>query len=282
MYAVSLLPAADSSAAAHGMPPQATRTTINKMNQSRQPARNTPHPARLIERSMLAIFVIALHFLLLIALLYLPQTTAPQPPTETVLEVSLIMAQPSQPQEQPAAPVTPPPPPPPPPKEPPKPQARPQVKPKIVRPQPTPAPAPQPAVPTESVTETPPAEPVSTAATSPASTETATATSAPNASTAQSAPPPVTPPIYNANYLNNPKPNYPSISTRLGEEGRVLLRVLVSEDGFPSEIEQIQSSGSERLDNAAREAVKRWRFVPARQGERKIKAWVQVPIDFRL
>jgi protein TonB len=87
---------------------------------------------------------------------------------------------------------------------------------------------------------------------------------------------------FDADYLNNPAPTYPQLSRRMREEGKVLLRVVVSADGTPRLVEISQGSGSERLDKAARSAVERWRFVPARQGERAIEAAVLVPIIFKL
>lgn len=66
------------------------------------------------------------------------------------------------------------------------------------------------------------------------------------------------------------------------EEGKVSLRVKVSPAGLPLEIELHQSSGSERLDAAARKAVSQWRFVPARQGDTTVESWVIVPIVFKL
>jgi protein TonB len=72
------------------------------------------------------------------------------------------------------------------------------------------------------------------------------------------------------------------LSRRLREEGQVMLRVLVSPDGRPNRIELRTSSGSDRLDRAAEEAVARWRFVPARQGDTAVEAWVLVPIVFKL
>lgn len=95
-------------------------------------------------------------------------------------------------------------------------------------------------------------------------------------------PPPVIPPDFTADYLDNPPPQYPPMSRRLGETGRVLLRVFVSADGRAERIEIKDSSGFERLDLAAREAVVGWRFVPARRGEEPINAWVQVPILFEM
>lgn len=89
-------------------------------------------------------------------------------------------------------------------------------------------------------------------------------------------------PRFDADYLDNPKPIYPALSRRLGEEGRVLLRVYVLADGSAAVVEVRESSGHERLDRAAREAVARWRFIPARQGDQPVPAWVLVPISFHL
>lgn len=79
-----------------------------------------------------------------------------------------------------------------------------------------------------------------------------------------------------------PKPKYPDSARRDGKEGRVLLRVLVNEEGRTTSVEVNRSSGVESLDQAALEAIKRWRFSPARLGERPVKSWVRIPIDFRL
>lgn len=110
-------------------------------------------------------------------------------------------------------------------------------------------------------------------------------TEAPHAAAAATAPAPaqaITPPSFNAAYLDNPAPSYPPIARRNGEQGRVLLRVHVSPAGMPDAVEVRTSSGSPRLDNAALETVRRWRFVPARQGDETVAAWVLVPISFTL
>jgi protein TonB len=99
---------------------------------------------------------------------------------------------------------------------------------------------------------------------------------------AEAAPPPVAPPSFNADYLHNPPPHYPPLSRRLGETGRVVLRVLVTAVGTADRVELRTSSGSRRLDSAALETVQRWKFVPARQGETPVAAWVLVPILFTL
>lgn len=93
---------------------------------------------------------------------------------------------------------------------------------------------------------------------------------------------PVIPPNFNADYLDNPPPVYPAISRRIGEQGKVMLRVLVNAKGTADKVELRSSSGSSRLDDAALDTVKRWRFVPARQGDQPVAAWVIIPITFSL
>lgn len=92
----------------------------------------------------------------------------------------------------------------------------------------------------------------------------------------------VTPPQFNADYLNNPAPPYPPLSRRLGEQGRVVLRVFVDAQGLPGRIEVRTSSQYDRLDQIALDTVKRWKFVPARHGDQAVSAWVLVPISFNL
>ncbi len=60
------------------------------------------------------------------------------------------------------------------------------------------------------------------------------------------------------------------------------LRVLVSAEGRPAQVDVHRSSSYPRLDEAAVAAVRAWRFVPAKRGEAAIEAHVIVPIVFRL
>lgn len=156
------------------------------------------------------------------------------------------------------------------PPEPPRPQPKPQA------PAPKPQAAPQaPAV--DAKTPTPAATPSAT----PAPVAAPTMPAAPAASTPT---PPVaqSQPRYDADYLDNPKPAYPPLSRRLGEQGRVVLRVHVDTRGLPGEIQLHTSSGAERLDQAALATVRRWKFVPAKRGAEPIADWVLVPIAFSL
>jgi protein TonB len=85
-----------------------------------------------------------------------------------------------------------------------------------------------------------------------------------------------------ASYRDTPKPAYPESARREGREGRVLLRALVDDQGRIKQVEINNSSGSDALDRAAIEAIKRWRFHPARHGERPVESWLRIPIEFRL
>jgi periplasmic protein TonB len=105
---------------------------------------------------------------------------------------------------------------------------------------------------------------------------------APPSPPAPPAPAPVTPASANAGYLKNPAPEYPSLALRRGWEGTVLLRVQVLASGKPGEIQVQKSSGRQQLDDAALNAVKRWSFVPAKQGDVAQVGWVSVPIDFKI
>jgi len=104
----------------------------------------------------------------------------------------------------------------------------------------------------------------------------------PPAPTFLAAPAMLTAARFDAAYLQNPKPVYPAISRRLGEEGKVVLRVHVDASGLATEVTVSTSSHFSRLDNAALEAIRQWRFVPARHGDVPVAAWVLVPIVFNL
>lgn len=98
-------------------------------------------------------------------------------------------------------------------------------------------------------------------------------------------PPPVlqiTPPETSADYANNPLPQYPVISRRLGEAGRLQVRVCVSVDGTVLSATVNKSSGSERLDRATVDALKQWRFKPAHRGNEPVPGCVAVPWTWSL
>lgn len=176
-----------------------------------------------------------------------------------------------------AAPVKPEPPPSKP--APPKPAPAPSEVPKPLPPTPSGPPSPR------AVTAPPPSP--STVQQAPAQSSAAVASAPPVASPApqaeaKEAPQAITPPRSDAAHLNNPPPPYPSLSRRLREEGRVVLDVYILADGRVGETRLRRSSGHSRLDEAALDAVRRWRYVPARRGDEPIPFWYVQPVDFRL
>ncbi len=83
-------------------------------------------------------------------------------------------------------------------------------------------------------------------------------------------------------YIQPPQPIYPVASRRMGEEGKVLLRVLISEQGRPERADIQKSSGSTRLDDAAKKAVLQTLFKPYIEGGRALTVYAMVPIIFSL
>lgn len=167
--------------------------------------------------------------------------------------------------------------------EPPAPKAPEPVKQPVVRrAEPAPAPAPPP-LPAAAPTPDPiPLAPeVAPAPIAPLPPNTAPVAMAP-APPAPPAPVRVELPSSDADYLQNPKPAYPAISKRLGEQGKVVVRVLIGTDGTAQKAEIQQSSGFDRLDQAARTTVLKWRYVPGKRGGVAQAMWFNVPIHFVL
>ena len=83
-------------------------------------------------------------------------------------------------------------------------------------------------------------------------------------------------------YRDNRPPVYPSAARQRGYEGNVLLAAEVRSDGHIGSVRVKRSSGYASLDNSAVEAVKAWRFEPARRMGSPVDAWVEIPIRFKL
>jgi protein TonB len=189
----------------------------------------------------------------------------------------------------PAPKVAPPPPPPPPPPAPKPPEPVRQAAPRP-RPQPAPPPAPRPvavpnlppapAAPVGVVAPQPPAPPIP----APVAVAPAPPAPPPPAPSAPPAPAPAPPrvelPSSDADYLQNPKPVYPPISKRLGEQGKVVVRVLIGADGTAQDAQLKDSSGYDRLDRAAIETARKWRYVPGKRNGVPEAMWFNVPINF--
>lgn len=181
--------------------------------------------------------------------------------------------------------LSPPPPPPPPPTPVPKPALRtPPSVPVIATPAEPTATPPAFAVPAPP-TEMPP--PALLPAPVPAPADTVAVALAPPAPPAAPAPqavpaPPKLIPAASVQYLEPPEPEFPRASRRLGESGRVLLRVFIDEAGLPRQVLVAQSSGFSRLDDAAVAAMKKARFRPYAENGQATAGWAPAPIDFEL
>ena len=126
-----------------------------------------------------------------------------------------------------------------------------------------------------------------TASNQPSTSSAANPTAAPaNAAPQRQAGPALAPalvlPSADADYLNNPPPAYPRQSKRMGEQGTVVLRVLIGLQGTAEKAEVRTSSGFVRLDQAALETVQRWRYVPGKRNGSPEAMWFNVPVRFIL
>jgi protein TonB len=90
----------------------------------------------------------------------------------------------------------------------------------------------------------------------------------------------VAPMVESVEYVRAPAPVYPRESSRRRESGTVLLRVLVDAMGRPAQIQLERSSGFDRLDVAAREAVLKALFRPHEVNGIAQPAQVLIPIEF--
>jgi protein TonB len=78
------------------------------------------------------------------------------------------------------------------------------------------------------------------------------------------------------------KPRYPDSARREGIEGTVLLKTRVTERGLVETVQVERSAGHPDLDQAAVEAVRRWRFEPARRSGEPVAVWVRIPVQYKL
>jgi TonB family protein len=77
------------------------------------------------------------------------------------------------------------------------------------------------------------------------------------------------------------QPSYPSASASAGEQGYVVLGVLVDERGAVSEVELVQSSGYRELDEAALHAIRQWTFAVEAKMPQANPTWTKIAFGFR-
>jgi len=163
--------------------------------------------------------------------------------------------------------------------KPPEPKTQPAVKPRI-----EPRQVPAPMAVAKAVAQPSPDAPAAVVA----SVESSSLERAPSSSVspvANAAPPAPTKlelPSTDADYLNNPRPPYPPSSKRMGEQGKVVIRTLIGADGLAQEASIQQSSGFDRLDQAALDTARKWRYVPGKRAGVAEAMWFNVPFTFVL
>jgi periplasmic protein TonB len=223
----------------------------------------------------LSILVILLHVLAFVAYQRIDRTPAPKAEKREILvEIYRPEPPPPEPIIEPPKPIEPPPPP------------------EVVKPAPS-VPKPAPVLKTEAAVENIQSDDIVVAENTEAPKSTSpvvsSAAQAPEKAegvgeTAPAAAPPVEEPVTeataNAAYLNNPKPNYPSVALKQGWGGTVLLKVRVLASGAAESVQVKKSSGKKVLDEAALSAVKSWTFVPSKRGSTAIDGWATVPVIF--
>ena len=226
-------------------------------------------PRHLSRNATLAVAVVALHA----GGLYALQSGLLRRAMEVVVPVDVL----AQFIEPAIAKVEPPPPPPPPP-----PKPKPVVQPVQHKPQPAPLPPPPMPLAVVSAEPSPNAVTGVTTPQPPAPPLAAPVEVAPPAPPAPVAPPRIELPSSNADYLNNPAPRYPPISKRLGEQGKVVVRVFIGLDGTATQAEVRTRSGFDRLDQTALQTVLGWKYVPGKVNGEPKAMWFNVPINFVL
>lgn len=77
-------------------------------------------------------------------------------------------------------------------------------------------------------------------------------------------------------------PVYPKLALRRKQQGEALVQALVNAEGETEKVEIRRSSGFDSLDRSAIKAVSQWVFAAARVDGKSVKAWVEVPVEFKL
>lgn len=89
-------------------------------------------------------------------------------------------------------------------------------------------------------------------------------------------------PASEVQYLVRPVAEYPRLSSRNRESGRVTVLLLIDPEGLPRQVQIAKSSGFVRLDESALTAVRASRFKPSTLNGQPVAAWTNIPFDFGL
>ncbi|MDT8903499.1 TonB family protein [Anaeroselena agilis] len=84
--------------------------------------------------------------------------------------------------------------------------------------------------------------------------------------------------------LSRVEPRYPEEARQSGVEGSVVVKAEILETGHPGEVSIVSSSGSKLLDDAAVQAVREWRFIPAHETDSRqaIRCFSKIAVVFKL
>ena len=89
-------------------------------------------------------------------------------------------------------------------------------------------------------------------------------------------------PSTDADDLYNPNQRYPRMSQTMGEQGTVMVRILIGANGLPLKAELQKTSGFERLDQAALDFVMQSRYKPGTLGGKPTEMWMGREVKYIL
>jgi protein TonB len=80
--------------------------------------------------------------------------------------------------------------------------------------------------------------------------------------------------------LKQVQPSYPEDARKAGIEGMVVVEVLVDTAGNVEKVKIVRSVPE--LDQAAVEAVRKFRFNAATLDDKRVSSWITIPFHFKL
>ncbi|QKR99158.1 energy transducer TonB [Sphingomonas sp. CL5.1] len=99
--------------------------------------------------------------------------------------------------------------------------------------------------------------------------------------------PPVKPPVMvdavaDPRYARDFQPDYPAGERRMGNEGKVVIRVLVGADGRVKQVERVSAASEAFWQATERQALSRWRFRPATRDGVAVESWRTMTVRFEM
>ena len=75
---------------------------------------------------------------------------------------------------------------------------------------------------------------------------------------------------------------YPELAREAGIEGKIFVRAFINTKGIVTATKIVKGLPNTGLDEAALNAIKKSRWYPARQRDKKVGIWLTIPVDFSL